>query len=76
MSDSQKPTQRPVRARNEDCACQHCGALVYGDSSRCSQCGKFPVKLHKCADCGCISDETAVKCWKCGRVFEPDGEYL
>ena len=61
---------------NEASACEHCNALVYGDSSRCPQCGKFPIKIHHCKHCGCISASTADRCWKCGRPFTPDGDYL
>jgi hypothetical protein len=56
--------------------CEHCGALVYGDTVRCKQCGKFPVKMHCCPRCKCISAKEAERCWKCGRVFQFDGDYL
>ena len=64
------------RKVNEEGACEHCGALVYGDTTRCSHCGKFPIKIHRCPRCRCISAGSASKCWKCGRVFEPEGDYL
>jgi hypothetical protein len=57
-------------------ACQHCGALVYGDSIKCRQCGKFPIKIHRCNHCGSIAAATADRCWKCGRPFTPDNDYL
>ena len=61
---------------NEAGACDHCGALVYGDNVRCPQCGKFPIKMHQCPRCKSIAAIGADKCWKCGRVFEPDGDLL
>jgi hypothetical protein len=67
-------TQR--KTSEEAHACQHCGALVYSDSRKCSQCGKFPVLLRRCPRCGCISAGDAERCWKCERVFEPGGDYL
>jgi RNA polymerase subunit RPABC4/transcription elongation factor Spt4 len=66
-------TNRPA---NEAGACEHCGGLVYGDSLKCPQCGKFPVKIHQCKHCGCISASTADRCWKCGRMFAPESDYL
>lgn len=56
--------------------CQHCGALVYADSTKCAQCGKFPIKVHRCSHCGFLSAPTAERCWKCARLFQPDGDYL
>ena len=70
---------RLSRSRNkasEAGACEHCGALTYGDTLRCPQCHKFPIKMHRCSHCQCISAQNAERCWKCGRVFRPDGDYL
>ncbi len=64
------------RQANEAGACEHCGGLVYGDTIQCRQCGKFPIKMHRCPRCGCISAKEAARCWKCNRVFSPDGDYL
>jgi hypothetical protein len=61
---------------SEAMACEHCGALVYSDCTHCSQCGFFPVKLHRCPECGCIAAGNADLCWRCGRMFEPKGDYL
>lgn len=61
---------------NQASACEHCGGLVYGDTMRCPQCGKFPTRLHRCPRCGSIAAKEADQCWKCGRLFEPDGDYL
>ena len=57
-------------------ACAHCGALVYGDTLRCPQCKRFPIKLHLCPKCRSISAASSENCWKCGRVFLPDGDFL
>ena len=66
----------PPEQANEARACQHCGALVYAETRRCAQCGKFPVKLRQCPRCGCISEATATVCWNCGRAFFPGADYL
>lgn len=57
-------------------ACDHCGALVFGDSIQCAQCGRFPIRIHQCPRCKCLSAAATDACWKCGRVFQPDGDYL
>ncbi|MCC6730543.1 MAG: zinc ribbon domain-containing protein [Chthonomonadales bacterium] len=57
-------------------ACQHCGALVYAETRRCPQCGRFPVKLRLCAHCRHIAPADAARCPRCGRPFQPDGDYL
>lgn len=57
-------------------SCGHCGALVFPETTTCRQCGKFPIKLHKCPGCGCISDPKQERCWKCRRVFDPLGDWL
>ena len=56
--------------------CEHCGALVYGDTKRCHQCGRFPVKLRKCPRCRMIAKGDADVCPRCGRPFDPLGDYL
>lgn len=67
---------RAEGAFNEGKACEHCGALVFEETVRCPQCNRFPTKLHCCPKCHCIAAADAEKCWKCGRVFEPEGDYL
>jgi RNA polymerase subunit RPABC4/transcription elongation factor Spt4 len=57
-------------------ACRHCGALVYRDTRACPQCARFPIPLHLCPRCGFISAPEAERCDRCGRVFEPGGDYL
>jgi len=74
MSNEAFPTA--LKKASEAGACEHCGALVYGDNLKCPQCGKFPVKIHRCLRCGSISARTADNCWKCGRVFLPDSDFL
>ncbi|HLI48012.1 MAG TPA: zinc ribbon domain-containing protein [Chthonomonas sp.] len=65
------------RQRAEEAsACEHCGALVYGDTRRCPQCGRFPIKLHLCPRCKTISAADAERCWRCGYVFLPEHDYL
>jgi RNA polymerase subunit RPABC4/transcription elongation factor Spt4 len=64
------------RERDEPCACEHCGALVYPDTRKCAQCGHFPIKLHRCPRCRLISAKELERCPACGRLFEPDGDYL
>lgn len=72
------PPEKSLRRRRaeEAGACQHCGALVYGDTRRCPQCGRFPIKLHLCPRCKTISAAEAERCWRCGYVFLPDCDYL
>jgi hypothetical protein len=70
------PTSERIRSAGEEGACEHCGALVYGDSLKCKQCGHFPIKIHCCPRCRSFSADTADRCWKCGRVFIPDSDYL
>ena len=65
-----------TRPADEAGACEHCGALVYGDNLKCPQCGKFPIKIHHCRHCGCISASTADRCWKCRRMFTPNSDFL
>jgi hypothetical protein len=70
---------KPIRdlpRPSEAGACEHCGALVFGDSVRCAQCEKFPVKLHRCPRCKSIASADETRCWKCRRPFEPGGDYL
>ena len=69
-------TPRMRLQASEEGACQHCGGLVYGDTLQCPQCGKFPIKMHKCPRCGSIASKEADRCWKCGRIFEPGGDYF
>ena len=57
-------------------ACQHCGALVFPETKECPQCGKFPVKLHKCRYCATIAPAKADHCEVCGRVFMPHEDFL
>ncbi len=64
------------RGEDTQTACQHCGALVFSDAKRCNQCGKFPVKLHRCPKCSMISEAARERCPRCGRMFEPDGDFL
>jgi uncharacterized OB-fold protein len=64
------------KSADTETACQHCGALVFPDARRCNQCGKFPVKLHRCPKCGMISEPTCERCPRCGRLLDPDGDYL
>lgn len=56
--------------------CQHCGALVFPETRECPQCGRFPVKLHKCPRCKIIAPPNADHCKTCGRVFLPDEDLL
>ena len=56
--------------------CEHCGGLSYDNTLKCPQCKRFPIKIHCCPRCKCLSAKDAAKCWKCGRVFAPDSEYL
>ena len=56
-------------------ACEHCGALVYQETRVCPQCGKFPIKLHKCPRCKNIAGSDEARCPNCGRLFEPGGDY-
>ena len=70
------PSSSTAQKAGEDSACQHCGALVYGDNIRCPQCGKFPIRMHQCPRCKSIAAASAERCWKCGRTFEPDGDFL
>ncbi len=70
------PSPRKAQKVNEAGSCEHCGALVYGDNIRCPQCDKFPIKMHKCPRCKSIAAANVAQCWKCGRVFEPNGDYL
>src|SRR5579859_2766897 len=74
--ESLKMSAAALDKPNEPAACEHCGALVYGDTTSCNQCGHFPIKMHKCQHCGCIAAITSAKCWKCGRYFEPEGDLL
>jgi RNA polymerase subunit RPABC4/transcription elongation factor Spt4 len=69
------PDLKHIKA-NEPGACQHCGALVFGDTLRCSQCGRFPIRIHSCPRCKAISSAEAEACWKCGRMFVMDGDFL
>ncbi len=57
-------------------ACEHCGALVYADTKRCPQCHHFPVKLHLCPVCRNIGRAQDLYCSQCGRMYQPDGDYL
>ncbi len=57
-------------------ACEHCGALVFEDTKKCPQCGKFPVKLRLCPRCRTVAPERSSSCPECGRFFQPDGDYL
>jgi RNA polymerase subunit RPABC4/transcription elongation factor Spt4 len=57
-------------------ACEHCGGLVYPETKRCPQCGRFPVKLHLCPRCHMIASASEDRCPRCGRLFEPEGDYL
>ncbi|MCX6380802.1 MAG: hypothetical protein NT023_15245 [Armatimonadetes bacterium] len=59
-----------------DGACEHCGGYVVAETKRCPQCSKFPIKLHHCPKCKNVSGASEAKCWKCGRVFMPEGDYL
>ena len=65
-----------MRRPDEPSACEYCGALVYPDMKRCTQCGRFPVKLHRCPKCRTIAARDDTHCPKCGRMFEPDGDFL
>ena len=75
MAHATTPDIRNIKV-NEPGACQHCGALVFGDTLKCSQCRRFPVKIHSCPRCKAISAAKAANCWKCGRVFAPYSDYL
>ena len=57
-------------------ACEHCGALVYPETRRCPQCGRFPIKLHLCPRCRTVAGANEDACPQCGRRFEPGGNYL
>jgi RNA polymerase subunit RPABC4/transcription elongation factor Spt4 len=57
-------------------ACDHCGALVFADTKKCPQCGRFPVKLHLCPRCKTVAAENATRCEQCGRIFDPFGDFL
>ena len=70
-----KQEQR-YRPAAEEGACEHCEALVYGDSHHCPQCGKFPIKLRLCPKCKSISSKDETMCWKCRRAFQPDEDFL
>jgi RNA polymerase subunit RPABC4/transcription elongation factor Spt4 len=67
---------RPQKQANEARACQHCGALVYAETRRCPQCGRFPVKLHQCPRCRSIAGPNDDFCWRCGRIFFPGEDFL
>ncbi|MBC7527686.1 MAG: hypothetical protein H7308_09055 [Chthonomonadaceae bacterium] len=72
-----KTTLQETKAEGNDAgSCQHCGALVYNNTLRCSQCGKFPVRIHLCPKCKSISAVEAIQCWKCGKPLELDGDFL
>lgn len=60
----------------ESRACDHCGALVFGDTKKCPQCGRFPVKLHLCPRCKTVSAVQESRCPQCGKVFDPLGDFL
>ncbi len=60
----------------EPTACEHCGALVYPETKRCAQCGHFPVKLRLCPKCHTVASRGDERCPRCGRVFEPEADYL
>lgn len=65
-----------MRRSDDTGACAHCGALIFADTKECPQCGRFPVKLHQCPRCKTIAAEHEGCCPKCGRMFEPGGDYL
>lgn len=65
-----------MEPREEQGVCQHCGALVFPEARKCHQCGRFPVKLHRCPRCGTIAGADEDQCPKCERLFEPGGDYL
>ncbi len=73
-------TQTAETAKSWRCpdgsACDHCGALVFAETTKCPQCRRFPIKLHRCPRCRSIAARDATQCWKCQRVFAPDGDYL
>ena len=73
---SEKAASNPLQADNQETSCEHCGAFVLKSSNKCPRCGKFPSKLHKCPACGSIAPLKDANCWKCGRMFEPDSDYL
>jgi RNA polymerase subunit RPABC4/transcription elongation factor Spt4 len=56
--------------------CEHCGALVFPETKKCPQCGKFPVRLHRCPRCKTISPPDSDHCADCGRAFMPGEDYL
>ena len=60
----------------EEGYCEHCDGLVYNTTLKCPQCGKFPIKIHRCPRCHSLSAPDADRCWKCGKVFLPDSDYL
>jgi len=68
--------ERTEREPDDARACEHCGALVYADTRVCHQCGRFPVRLHRCPRCRLIGPGSADRCPRCGRLYEPDGDYL
>jgi len=65
-----------MKSPDQPSACAFCGALVYPDMKQCIQCGRFPVKLHQCPKCRTIAASDEDVCPKCGRMFEPGGDYL
>jgi RNA polymerase subunit RPABC4/transcription elongation factor Spt4 len=69
-------TRRAKEARDIEQACDHCGALVFAETTRCPQCGKFPIKLHQCPRCHVLARAEEQVCWKCGHLFDPAGDYL
>ena len=70
--DTELDRRRPDSERS----CGHCGALVLSDTKTCPQCGRFPVKLHRCPKCRTIAGGEDSACPRCGRLFEPGGDYL
>jgi len=65
-----------VRREGEESACEHCGGLVYADTKRCPQCGRFPIKLHACPRCRTVASMDERQCPRCGQPFQPDGDFL